>query len=82
MSTYVDRVSALSWASIWKPWGSLGLPGRLRRSEPAQGGNAAGKSSRVPIWKPWGSLGLPGRLRRSVPAQGGNAAGKSSRVLQ
>ena len=44
---YVDRASALSSASIWSSRGSLGGPGCLRRDVSAQGGNTAGKSSRV-----------------------------------
>ena len=44
---HVDRVSALSSASIWWSWRSSGFPGCLRRDEPAQGGNPAGKSPRV-----------------------------------
>jgi len=35
--SYVDRVSALSLASIWGTWRSLRSPGWLKRSEPAQG---------------------------------------------
>ena len=45
--SYVDRVSTLSSASIWGTWRNLRSPGRLKRSESAQGGNTAGKSFRV-----------------------------------
>ena len=45
--SYVDRVSALSWASIWWLQRRLGFPGCIKRDVLAQGGNTAGKSSRV-----------------------------------
>ena len=44
---YVDQVSALSLASTWLTQRILRCPGQLKRNKPAQGGNTAGKSSRV-----------------------------------
>ena len=48
--SYVDRVSTLSSALVWEVWWSLSSPGQLKRSEPAQGGNTAGKSFLVKYW--------------------------------
>lgn len=45
--SHVDRASRLSTVSIWWNWGSLEPPGRLRRGEPAQNGNVAGKIPRT-----------------------------------
>jgi len=45
--SYVDRVSALSLASIWGTWRSLSSPGWLKRSEPAQGGSRAHASGQI-----------------------------------
>jgi len=44
---YVDRVSALSLASIWSLRRRSECPGCLRKGESVQGGNAADKSPRV-----------------------------------
>ena len=46
-STYVDRASALSSASIWTSQGSLRWPGCLRRNEPGEARKGAAKSSHV-----------------------------------